>query len=100
MSTLDTIKNKLVNQNVPALNHLWSTVSFRPVGWDGLVIGFDSHIRDLDRVKVGTSFKLCSGKPIEKYRLIVKSDGGQLVFNWKDGVKPKDWLKIERDLLI
>lgn len=100
MSNLDVIKNKLIGQNVESLAQLWSTVSFRPVGWDGLIIAFDSHVRDLERVKIGSSFKLCSGKPIEKYRLIVKSDGGQISLKWKDGVKPANWLKIERDLLI
>lgn len=100
MSTLETIKNKLINQDVPALNQLWATVMFRPVGWDGLIVGFDSHVRDLTRVKVGSAFKLSCGKPIQKYRLIVKADAGRVQFTWKDGVKPADWLKIERDLLV
>ena len=100
MSMIEAIKTKINNHQVPALDQVWGTVSYRPMGFNGLIIGFDSHIKELSQVKVGTSFKLCSGKPIVKYRLIVESEQGKIKFNWKDGVKPSDWLKIERDLLL
>ena len=100
MSMIEAIKTKINNHQVPALDQVWGTVSYRPMGFNGLIIGFDSHIKELSRVKVGTAFKLCSGKPIVKYRLIVESEQGKVKFNWKDGVKPSGWLKIERDLLM
>ena len=100
MSMIEAIKTKINNHQVPALDQVWGTVSYRPMGFNGLIIGFDSHIKELSQVKVGTSFKLCSGKPIVKYRLIVESESGRVKFNWKDGVKPSGWLKIERDLLM
>ena len=100
MSMIEAIKTKINNHEVPALDQVWGTVSYRPMGFNGLIIGFDSHIKELSQVKVGTSFKLCSGKPIVKYCLIVESEQGKVKFNWKDGVKPSDWLKIERDLLM
>ncbi len=100
MSMIEAIKTKINNHQVPAFYQVWGTVSYRPMGFNGLIIGFDSHIKELSQVKVGTSFKLCSGKPIVKYRLIVESECGRVKFNWKDGVKPSDWLKIERDLLM
>ena len=100
MSMIEAIKTKINNHEVPAFDQVWGTVSYRSMGFNGLIIGFDSHIKELSQVKVGTSFKLCSGKPIVKYRLIVESECGRVKFNWKDGVKPSGWLKIERDLLM
>lgn len=99
MSNLEIIKSKLESQNVPALAQVWSTLAFRPVGWDSVVLSFDSHVKELSQVKVGSAFKLCSGKPVIKYRLIVRADEGRVQFTWKDGVKPAEWLKIEHDLL-
>ena len=100
MSMIEAIKTKIDSREVPAFSQVWGTVSYRSMGFNGLIIGFDSHIKELSRVKVGTAFKLCSGKPIVKYRLIVESEQGKVKFNWKEGVKPSGWLKIERDLLL
>lgn len=102
MSNLEQLKTKLVSGLVCGVFPAWSTVSYRPIGYDSFIIAFDSHVKSLDQVKVGSSYKLCPEKPVQQYRMIVKTNsvaGYGLSCEWKNGLKPVNWMVIERELL-
>lgn len=66
---------------------------------DMLQISFDSHVSDVNRVRVGEYFKYRPSAVI-RYSLNVKmSIGGGLIFTWKNKIKPDDFIEIEHRLL-
>lgn len=66
---------------------------------DMLQISFDSHVQDVNRVRVGEYFKYRPTAVI-RYSLNVKmSTGGGLIFTWKNSMKPSDFIEIEHRLL-
>ena len=66
---------------------------------DMLQISFDSHVQDVNRVRVGEFFRYRPSAVI-RYSLNVKmSTGGGLIFTWKNSMKPSDFIEIEHRLL-
>ena len=66
---------------------------------DMLQISFDSHVQDVNRVRVGEYFKYRPSAVI-RYSLNVKmSIGGGLIFTWKNKIKPENSIEIEHRLL-
>ena len=66
---------------------------------DMLQLSFDSHVQDVNRVRVGEFFRYRPSAVI-RYSLNVKmSMGGGLVFTWKNKIKPDDFIEIEHRLL-
>lgn len=66
---------------------------------DMLQISFDSHVQDVNRVRVGEYFKY-RPSAVVRYSLNVKmSMGGGLIFTWKNKIKPDDFIEIEHRLL-
>lgn len=66
---------------------------------DMLQISFDSHVRDISRVRVGEFFKY-RPSTVFRYSLNVKmSRGNGLVFTWKDSMKPAEFIEIQDRIL-
>lgn len=62
---------------------------------DMLQLSFDSHVQDVNRVRVGEFFRYRPSAVI-RYSLNVKmSMGGGLVFTWKNKIKPDDFIEIQ-----
>ena len=66
---------------------------------DMLQLSFDSHVQDVNMVRVGEYFRYRPSAVI-RYSLNVKmSSSGGLVFTWKNKIKPDDFIEIEHKLL-
>ena len=66
---------------------------------DMLQISFDSHVQDVNRVRIGEFFRYRPSAVI-RYSLNVKmSSSGGLIFTWKDSMKPSEFIEIEHRLL-
>ena len=66
---------------------------------DMLQLSFDSHVWDVNRVRVGEYFRY-RPSAVVRYSLNVKmSIGGGIVFTWKDSMKPSDFIEIEHRIL-
>ena len=98
MCNIDDVKAKLNSGKIYDIFPCGDTVSWIPFGVNGVHVSFDSHVRNFDRVRVGTAFKMIGGaKPIN-YKLTVEKVNGMFQFNWRGNVKPENWLKIEQKL--
>lgn len=66
---------------------------------DMLQLSFDSHVRDVNRVRVWEFFRY-RPSAVVRYSLNVKmSMGGGLIFTWKNKIKPDNFIEIEHRLL-
>lgn len=96
-SKIESLKN---NIEAGLLSGVLPVSQFRLRGFsDMLQLSFDSHVQDVNRVRVGEFFRY-RPSAVVRYSLNVKmSIGGGLVFTWKDSMKPSDFIEIEHRIL-
>ena len=96
-SKIESLKN---NIEAGLLSGVLPVSQFSLKGFtDMLQLSFDSHVQDVNRVRVGEFFRYRPSAVI-RYSLNVKmAMGGVLVFTWKNKIKPDDFIEIEHRLL-
>lgn len=95
---IQNVKNKL---NSPKLSEIFpvpDTVQWCPRGFNAVYIKFDDSIKSLDRVRVGTAYRIRGGCQVKSYGLLIEKTGQGWKFNWKDGFKPKCYEIIQEKL--
>lgn len=96
---IQNVKNKLNSPKIASIFPVQDTVCWVPRGFNAVYIKFDDSVKNLDRVRVGTAYRIRGGSQVKSYALLIEKTGQGWNFEWKDGFKPEDYLKVQEFLI-
>lgn len=96
---IQSVKNTLNSSKLASIFPVPDTVQWIPRGFNAVYIKFDDSIKNLDRVRVGTAYRIRGGSQVKSYALLIEKTGQGWNFQWKEGFKPKSYLEIQEMLI-
>ena len=96
---IQNVKNTLNSSKLASIFPVPDTVCWVPRGFNAVYIKFDDSVKNLDRVRVGTAYRIRGGSQVKSYGLLIEKTGQGWNFEWKDGFKPEDYLKVQKFLI-
>ena len=96
---IQNVKNKLNSPKIASIFPVPDTVCWVPRGFNAVYIKFDDSVKTLDRVRVGTAYRIRGGSQVKSYALLIEKTGQGWNFEWKNGFKPDCSSEIEKKLI-
>ena len=96
---IQSVKNALNSSKLASIFPVPDTVQWVPRGFNAVYIKFDDSIKNLDRVRVGTAYRIRGGSQVKSYALLIEKTVQGWNFELKEGFKPKSYLEIQGKLI-